>query len=48
MNPAGQPSFVEERTGLPITAEIAVLLSHLDGRETGPATAVWSLPGEAL
>ncbi|MBT2510767.1 hypothetical protein J7I98_34090 [Streptomyces sp. ISL-98] len=42
VNPAGQWLFVEERTGLPITAEIAALLSRLDGREPGRATAVRS------
>lgn len=48
VNPAGQWLFVEERTELPITAEIAALLSRLDGREPGPATAIRSLQGEAL
>lgn len=47
VNPAGQWLFVEERTGLPITAEVAALLSRLDGREPAPAAAVGSLPGEA-
>ncbi|WP_225823966.1 MvdC/MvdD family ATP grasp protein [Streptomyces naphthomycinicus] len=45
VNPAGQWLFVEERTGLPITAAVAALLSRLDGRGPGPATAVQCLSG---
>ncbi|MFI1393334.1 MvdC/MvdD family ATP grasp protein [Streptomyces sp. NPDC020681] len=47
VNPAGQWLFVEERTGLPITAEVAALLSRLDGREPEQTTAVRSLAGRA-
>lgn len=43
VNPAGQWLFVEERTGLPITAEVAALLSRLDDREPEPAVAAGSL-----
>ncbi|MFG3516997.1 MvdC/MvdD family ATP grasp protein [Streptomyces bobili] len=32
VNPAGQWLFAEERTGLPITAEVAALLARLDGQ----------------
>ncbi|MFI1394192.1 hypothetical protein [Streptomyces sp. NPDC020681] len=46
VNPAGQWLFVEERTGLPITEEVASLLSRLDGREPESA-AVRSLTGRA-
>lgn len=48
VNPAGQWLFVEERTGLPITAEVAALLSRLDEGELEQAAAVGSVPGEAL
>ncbi|WP_143060305.1 MvdC/MvdD family ATP grasp protein [Streptomyces sp. TLI_105] len=47
VNPAGQWLFVEERTGLPITAEVAALLSRLDEREPEPDVAAGSLVGEA-
>jgi glutathione synthase/RimK-type ligase-like ATP-grasp enzyme len=47
VNPAGQWLFVEERTGLPITAEVAALLSRCDGRETEAASAVRSSAGRA-
>lgn len=48
VNPAGQWLFVEERTGLPITAEVAALLSRLDAREPDPAGPVRPLAGEAV
>lgn len=47
VNPAGQWLFVEDRTGLPITAEVAALLSRIDGREPEPTRAVRSLAGGA-
>ncbi|MCJ1676459.1 hypothetical protein MTF65_03660 [Streptomyces sp. APSN-46.1] len=47
VNPAGQWLFVEERTGLPITEEVAALLSRLDGREPRRAGAVSSSAGRA-
>ncbi|MGW1615951.1 MvdC/MvdD family ATP grasp protein [Streptomyces sp. NPDC002285] len=45
VNPAGQWLFVEERTGLPITAAVAALLAHLDGREPATASVSGSLRG---
>ncbi|WP_406002751.1 MvdC/MvdD family ATP grasp protein [Streptomyces sp. NBC_00829] len=48
VNPAGQWLFVEERTQLPITAEVAALLTRLDGPEPEPATAVRSPAGRAV
>ncbi|MFK4687765.1 glutathione synthase/RimK-type ligase-like ATP-grasp enzyme [Streptomyces pristinaespiralis] len=47
VNPAGQWLFVEERTGLPITAEVAALLSRLDEREPEPALTAGSVTGGA-
>ncbi|WP_406397210.1 hypothetical protein OH805_00145 [Streptomyces sp. NBC_00879] len=47
VNPAGQWLFVEERTGLPITAEVAALLSRLDGHEPEHTTAVHTPTGSA-
>ncbi|MFJ7154805.1 MvdC/MvdD family ATP grasp protein [Streptomyces sp. NPDC101118] len=44
VNPAGQWLFVEERTGLPITAEVASLLSRLDDRGE-PAGAARPMAG---
>ncbi|MGW7368650.1 hypothetical protein ACWGI8_35795 [Streptomyces sp. NPDC054841] len=37
--PAGRRLFVEERTGLPITAEVAALLARLDERDPERAPA---------
>ncbi|MFE1437181.1 MvdC/MvdD family ATP grasp protein [Streptomyces sp. NPDC058739] len=47
VNPAGQWLFVEERTGLPITEEVAALLSRLDERAPEPAVAAGSIAGGA-
>ncbi|MEU3620125.1 MvdC/MvdD family ATP grasp protein [Streptomyces sp. NPDC006872] len=45
VNPAGQWLFVEERTGLPITAEVAGLLSRLDRLDHEPVAAPRHLAG---
>ncbi|MEV0375649.1 MvdC/MvdD family ATP grasp protein [Streptomyces sp. NPDC050636] len=47
VNPAGQWLFVEERTGLPITAEVAALLSRIDERGRQQAAAPRSLVGRS-
>ncbi len=36
VNPAGQWLFVEERTGMPISSEVAALLSRLDADAREP------------
>ncbi|MGW0314024.1 hypothetical protein [Streptomyces flavidovirens] len=48
VNPAGQWLFVEERTGLPITAEVAGLLARIDEGGQVPVTAPRPLVGRSV